>query len=87
MFLFLNKSKNTTKKSLYFYKLLHKNDEPLNKLNSIINHLQLITIEELNECYLFPAFYDFSHFIEDKDKYLNFSSTIHEDFIIDHSMF
>ncbi len=68
------------KQALYYSKLIHKNNETLDKLHSIINHLQLITIEELNECYLFPASYDFNHFIEDKDKYLNFSSTEHEDF-------
>ena len=50
------------------------------KLHSIINHSHLISIEELEECYLFPASYDFKHFFEDKDKYLNFTSTVHEDF-------
>lgn len=52
----------------------------LDKLHSIINHSHLITTEELNECYLFPASYDFHHFFEDKDKYLNFASTLHDDF-------
>ena len=68
------------KQSLYFYKLIHKNNETLDKLHSIINHSHLISIEELEECYLFPASYDFKHFFEDKDKYLNFTSTVHEDF-------
>ena len=74
------KQKSYKKQSLYFYKLIHKNNETLDKLHSIINHSHLISIEELEECYLFPASYDFKHFFEDKDKYLNFTSTVHEDF-------
>lgn len=74
------KQKYYEKQSLYFHKLLHKNKDILEKLYSINKDPHLITTEELSECYLFPASTDFSHFFEDKGKYLNFSSTLHDDF-------